>query len=351
MAGHDRLKVELDRLLDEARHSRAAKDALVLLFPKLGDVLGVPATRYGDVPGRAPRPRISKSEYAKSYFRLTPEQAAWSKSQTEDLLSAEPTAVFNSFERKLELTADSNKSKVRNIFLDLIGVAIGNSPDPRAWFVTIINKARVIVDGYPEQNTSLFDLSIDTQITMLLSEILKPAASSQRGEFVEYAIANVVDISFLCDVFRYFTGDRELEGSSGQIPDAFGENTEKLRESLVEKVREKATSGELYRQVRPEDCLWFWWGAGYGAEVLAHTDGAMNNPDILGCLLKIPVTKVLSTAGNYETVDRSAWSKIVDLNELERRARNITRESSGDLYDIAERFLKALQRGRKSVLD
>jgi hypothetical protein len=65
-------------------------------------------------------------------------------------------------------------------------------------------------------------------------------------------------------------------------------------------------------------------------------------------LLSVTVTLVRSSSGDYEHVNFSSWSKVVNLDELADRA-NKLRTSSPEEADQrrAERFLKALDAGRK----
>lgn len=90
--------------------------------------------------------------------------------------------------------------------------------------------------------------------------------------------------------------------------------------------------------------LWFWWGSGFGADVLEHTRSAMDVHNNLLSLLEIPISLVKSSAGNYERIDRKSWSKIVDLNELERRAKALVENPVSPAHPIADRFLHALAR-------
>ena len=59
------------------------------------------------------------------------------------------------------------------------------------------------------------------------------------------------------------------------------------------------------------------------------------------------VSLVRSTAGNYERVPNYV-GKIVDLDKLESLARDLAQHEVGtDERYLADRFLKALERGRQ----
>jgi hypothetical protein len=67
----------------------------------------------------------------------------------------------------------------------------------------------------------------------------------------------------------------------------------------------------------------------------------MDNPVGLRGLLDVTVKRIRSTAGDYDTVDRQT-SFIVDVAELERRARTLTEDSDDLGKHLAFKFLDAL---------
>ena len=349
MSGKEKIKAELTHLLQHAKHAAAAREALVVLFPKLGNILDLPTSEYVEDRGRAPKRRIAKSDFAKSYFQLSPDQTIWSKSQSDALALANPKMAFQAFQERFASTPANNRPKLRRVFIDLLSSIISQNPSSRQdWFMALIDNARVLLNEPPAKDVGLFDLSIDAQITMLLSDILKPLDLNDRGHIIGGAISHAVDISFLCDIFRLFVGDKEAAGNAGGKEDAFGENTDALRERLTARVRSVAESGALYSQVRPQDILWFWWGAGHGVEVREHTTRAMEDKSRLDSLLSICVSRVLSTEGSYDHVDQKSWSKIVNLDELKRIATAIVKNPDDFSYTTAQRFLTALSRYDKS---
>jgi hypothetical protein len=115
---------------------------------------------------------------------------------------------------------------------------------------------------------------------------------------------------------------------------------------VLDRVRDIAALGSIGSQALPENLIWFWWGSGFGAEVREYTAQASKTPAGLRLLLRLPINHVRSTAGNFERVDRRAWDKVVDLEEL-KHAALLLREGGSEDQAIAKRFLDALERSDK----
>ncbi len=342
MAKTEEIKKEVDFLLQGAKNRQAVTEALTFLFPKLGDILEV-STKH--LAYSSPRYRISSAEFARTYFNLTPDETVWGKSQTDAMVVGSPEDAFRNFSERLARTPSRDRAKLRRVFIDILSTIARQTDRPLDWFMMLVENARILLEQVPETKLGFFDLEIDLQITLLLIEFLKPLDQGEREAIISHAIIHANDISFLCRVFRTFVGDVEQDGASGRSSDAFGENTDTLRQTLVRKVVDDASSRRLYEQVRPQDILWFWWGSGYGSNVRQHTSEALDDPTALRSLLKIPISNVLSSAGNYEHVDRNSWSKIIDLEKLHLKAVKLSTDPSDPDHDASLRFLSAYDRG------
>ena len=124
-------------------------------------------------------------------------------------------------------------------------------------------------------------------------------------------------------------------------------STESIRELLLARVKELARTNQIWSQSQPNSILWFWWGSDREMEVNKFTNRAMDSEAGLRGLLRVTVSVVRSTDGDYEHVNASSWSKIVDLNKLAEHARTLKSGADGADQRLAERFLNALDRGRK----
>ncbi len=344
MAKSEEIDTEVDNLLIGAKDRKAVTEALTFLFPKLSKILNLPTGQYADSAESFRRRRISNAEYARAYFNLTPDDIVWGKSHADALAIAVPQRAFDDFRTRLLRTPPQDRAKLRRVFVDLLSSITEKTEHPLEWFMALVENARSLLELIPENNLGLFDLGMDSQITFLLIDILRPLDAAARGDIVSHAISHADDVSFICNVFRSFVGDVEEGGTKGQLKDALGKSTNILRDRLVRKVEEIAKSGQLYEHVRPEDILWFWWGSGHGNELRQHTTAALDNPTLLRSLLRISISTVVSSAGNYERVDRQSWSKIVDLKELHARAVRISTDPSHPDFEVSKRFLAAYAR-------
>ena len=132
--------------------------------------------------------------------------------------------------------------------------------------------------------------------------------------------------------------------STGRITAAsFGDQTDMILEQLLARVRDMASSGELWRQATPRDIILFWWGSTLGDEVRRFTSEATRTVDGLRSLLNVPVHPVYSSSGSYETV-APTWSEILDLEALTVGARKVLFEDRSDEHRrVAQRFLTAME--------
>lgn len=264
MAKKEKLKADIELLLRDAKDRQAALEALTFLFPKLGGILDVPTTQYAEAPGRSPRRSISRAEFARTYFSLTPDEVVWGKSQADALAVGEPKEAFDIYLSRVAEASLQDRAKLRRLFVDLLSSITRQTDRPVDWFMALLENARTLVEHVSNADLGFFDLEVGSQITFLLADILKPLDEATRSEIFSLAVRDATDISFLCSLFRSFAGDLEPEGARGFSKSAFGENTDTLRNLLVARVIEIADSLELYAQTKPEDILWFWWGAGHG---------------------------------------------------------------------------------------
>ncbi len=342
----DRLKGELQKLIADAKNPDALKDALAYLFPYIGSLLNSRSTTYASDQGFYSRRRISRPEYSRTYFNLTPDNTFWSRSETEELVASLPQTSLPAFEAKIREVSPHRKADVKRMFFEIIEVSAMQESHGYDWFAALVDNAGMFLKIEDSTAGSLFGLDSDHHITLLLADMLRKRDVESRCEIIQRAIVEVADISYLCSVFRYVAGDKELPTIQGSEPNAFGEDTDVIREKLISRVVDEAASGSLYTRISPGEILWFWRGAGYGEDVFANTTIAMGSRPSLLSLLRIPVSLVRSTAGNYEAVNRGSWSKIIDLDLLADKANVMATYAEGEEKYLAVRFLQALERDK-----
>ncbi|MBY5655694.1 hypothetical protein HFO32_25945 [Rhizobium leguminosarum] len=345
MSAREIAKQQLLSLLGHAKNQDAAKAALSLMFPTSKEMLGTGLLDTADKDGSR---RIGQRDFARIYFRLTPDTSIWSKTQARSLIDAEPTDAFQIFASKLDTATRDEKPKLRRLLLELLEEAMSRKEGGRSkWFIALLNNASLLLNDEGWQTAALFDLSIEDLIRTMLRQVLMASTQDERVELIKEAIANASDISLLCELMRSVSGDTEAEGMT-YTPDSLGEATQMLRDILLDRVRQMAEEGVLHDQAQPGDILWYWWGTGHGEEVREYTKRTMMKEVGLRFLLQVPISYVRSTAGNYEKIDRQSWNKILDIEELRSRALELHSSSSSEMdRNIADRFLEALERNDK----
>jgi len=106
---------------------------------------------------------------------------------------------------------------------------------------------------------------------------------------LKHAITTADDISLLCELMRYVTGDIVPDAAPCKT-DNLGEETAEVREMLLERIRSMAAAGVIHKQIQPRDIFWFWWGTGNGAEVRNCTAALMKIDEGLRVLLRLPIS-------------------------------------------------------------
>lgn len=344
---NDELKKDIEDLIRDAKNKQAALEALTFLFPKIGTVMNSSRRYYANSSDRAPPRQISNAQYARTYFNLTPDDTSWGKTQADALAHGGPEAAFEAFHTRAARIHPRERTKFRRVFLDLLSSITRQIEQPADWFMSLLLNAQMLLEFDTDTKASLFDLEINSQVTYLLIDILTPLDGDERADILSRAISHSTDVSLVCDVFRTLVGDAEQDGAKGQSREAFGDRTAALRDMLVRRVVEIAETLALYKQIRPQDILWFWWGSGDRSELRNHTLIALEDGFALRTFLNITVSTVYSSAGNYERVDRKSWSKIVDLELLECKAIEIIRTGRTEDIALARRFLTAYETGNK----
>ncbi len=169
----------------------------------------------------------------------------------------------------------------------------------------------------------------------------------RNSALIKSAIRSAPDLTVLTGVVRGIVGDSHPEGGRserGRL--SFGSERDNIRKGLVDRIRKLARSGKIWKQTRPAELLWFWWGTNKEDEVKVFTAEAMDTPLGLIGLLNSSISTVGSSSGNYERVSPTC-SKILDLEERRQRAAALARTGNDAEIKLAERFLVALKRGQE----
>lgn len=342
------LKPQVETVLAGAKHPVASRNLLALLFPKVEKALGAYISRSeDDEPARKRAHRISQSDFAQTYFGLVPDALSWGRQELEEILNLPPYKAMREVEQRINAIPETERASLRRQFLDALEGAFSDvRPFTAEWLRSLADCSPAYLKAGDRRRSLLYFTDNNQRLRRIILVALEPVTTEVRGQIYIEAVANASDVSILCDFFRGMVGDKNPAGAKNRNPHYFGPDTEGVRQRLVDHVKRLAASNSFWSQASPGDLLWFWWGSEEPG-LSEFTRKAINDEHGFRALLVIPVHRVYSTAGDYDVIN-PAWSKILDLNLLEEKARSAARSSAPE-RELAEKFLSALSRGKNDA--
>ena len=345
-----KLKAALDVLIKGAKNPEVASIGLGLLFPIARKALD---TFDGNSSAANSGHRLSRAEFTAAYFSLDPRRATWGRSEIEGLLQSQaPGVALEQLVNRTQNSAlpDMDRVRLRGQLLDALegAFATGNPQLSSEWVRAVLDVSPVFLRAQDTKPSDLFRTTNEERLRWVLVRPMRGLSPDKRAELVKSSIIDVADISLLCEVFRSVAGDRTADGVKPPFGDnPFGLETEDLRNMLVSRAQQIADKGAFWSQALPAIILWFWRNSGHEEQVKEFVRSAIQNRSVVGRILEIPISEVVSTAGNYFQVQNS-WSNIFDLNILDKIANELIQ--SGDEIDgpRAEQYLTARQNAREN---
>jgi len=341
---------KIESVLRTARNPTGARNIIALLFPKAEKVLKtyVPGDRMDRWEQKRSR-RISQAEFALTYFGLDPSPLVWSREEIDEIIKSDnPESVLINARRRIEFAQQIDRPRLRVMLLDALNGAFEESyPFSQAWLDALIASSPYFIVNSDEDHT-MFGTDNLERLRWALRSALDKMEVAKRSVMMLEAIEKAADLSLLCDFVRSYTSDWHPRAAGGDNNRSyFGEKDRELRTALLLRVRQVAAAGGLWSQANPSRILWFWWSCDNEEEVKRFTKSAMDELSSLRGMLIAPIGLVRSSNGNYESV-APYWSGVVDLDELALRAKALQESTANqDDYNLAERFLLALKRGKE----
>jgi hypothetical protein len=246
---------------------------------------------------------------------------------------------------------EQDKLRLRSQLLDALGEGF-EAKNPQLsidWFRAVLDVSPVFIRARDVKSVGfLYATSNEERMRWLLVRPMQVLSPEERGDLIRANINGLLDVSLLCTVFRFIAGDASKDGATPPYGhNALGDETDKLREQLVDHVREIAREGRFWTQALPGNILWFWHNSGHEQEVRDFTSLEIHNRAVMTNLLELPVSEVRSTAGNYEQVQMD-WDKIIDLEALDEVANMLESTGNDKERKVAQRYARARERGRES---
>jgi hypothetical protein len=344
----DEFKKRIEAELLHSKNEEAAKNALALLFPSVQRVIKTYVSSDSDVKFLKAGRRISQRDFAEAYFSLNPDTASWGRSEFERLIAEGPEVAFAALESRTRSSPIAHRARLRRLFLELLDAAFSTTLElTQAWLDQLIAQSPKLLLEKDPSAKSMFTFDNEDRLRWLITNAIERLSMSHRLDLLKGAIRRASDLTVLTDVVRGIVGDKNPEGARdrGDKSD-FGNDAEAIRALLLDRIRRLVPRGKIWSQSRPSQLLWFWWGSDLQAEVHTFTKRAMKTKRGLLGLLDAPIGVVNSSSeGLFERVNRSSWSKIVDIDELIARAKQLAKfGTSQSERDIATRFLNAVAR-------
>jgi hypothetical protein len=341
----------LENVLSRAKSREPAKNAVAQLFPRAEAGLRTYVPRDSGARGERKRQhRISEKDFALAYFRLDPQPATWSRSEIDLVLnSPDPFKALGDVQERVNGAREGERPRLRRLFLEALDGSFNvRRPLSLAWLRALLEFAPSFVAAVDESTVFLYTFDNADRLRWIIIHAFEGLLPENRAALMLAVIPETKDVSILCDVVRTIVRDQHAKGAGDERSSAgFDESTDAVRDVLLDRVRSLAQSNQIWAQSQPDRILWFWWGCDLEAEVREFTTRAMNTDEGIRGLLNATVTLVHSTEGNYEHVAVSSWSKIIDLDRLASYASAWRSRSNESDRGLAERFLKALEEGKK----
>ena len=346
---NNRLKNSAEEMLARAKHPEASGNLLSLLFPKLGQLLGTNLPFVKEEGGtRIRRHRISQREFARTYFALTPDAASWGRQELENILNMEPNKALQIVDDRVNKAPKEDQPILRRQFLDALEGALGaERVFTGEWLRSLVDFSLPYLRAGDLTPSLLYYTDNFQRFRTAIFAALNAQEPSSRAAVFAYAAEHARELSLLCSTFRTAVGDKNPSGVKTRSADFFGTRVEEIRTLLLDRVRRLAKAGLFWSQAFPADLLWFWYGSDFANEVRDFVARALDQAEGFRAMLTVTVHRVYSTSGDYDSVNPE-WSKIVDLELLETKARYVSRSDTGADLDrrLAEVFLLALENGR-----
>ena len=347
------LKVALDTIVKSAKNISASSVGLGLLFPKVRKILN---TFDGNLntTSAALSHRISAGEFAAAYFSLDPKEATWERSELDRfVLSETPGDALRQLVSKTQSLSlsESDKVRLRGQLLGVLeeGFASGKPLLSSEWIRAVLDVSPIFLRARDVKPSGfLYRTTNEERLRWLLVRPMRDMSPDERASLIRPNIADVLDISLLCDVVRSMVGDVTADGAKppyGQ--NALGSKTDELRERLVARVREIAADGKFWSQALPGNILWFWRNSDHQTDVKHFTSSSLADRNNIEKILVVPVSEVVSTAGNYFQV-QSTWNNVIDLDTLDTIADELIQSGTDEQKKAAERYLGARKNARES---
>ncbi len=180
---------------------------------------------------RVRRHRISVREFASDYFRLDPQPASWGRSELEQILSApSPLDALSSVEKRVGLSPESDRPRLRRLFLEALDGAFGSDrPFTSNWLAALVEVSPKYIEFKDDRSHDFFFVDNLSRLNRVLWKALEPSNSYERFGLLAKVAEGAKDLVLLSDFFRMRVGDVNPDGAKRERDEAyFGTRTSSI---------------------------------------------------------------------------------------------------------------------------
>jgi predicted KAP-like P-loop ATPase len=275
--------------------------------------------------------RICVAERFGFYFQLGIPEGAISEVEAEALAKefGEPKAFS---EKILELAKDN---RLRPMLVKILDRVDKLSEEQAK---VIISTLWELGDDVIGERTEAFDFDdVETQISRIAYHAIKHLPKEKHYEVLEYLLNNTKAFYHATRFVAMLIDQTKKQGSEPPLLTA--EEAQKLGGIVLKKVKDLADAGKLQKEKGLVFALYRWkeWE---GAEMVKeYIKKLVSTRDGLLAFLKGFVGRVLSTAGNYDRLDKKGIEPLYPIAEIEELVKGI---SDNELAKMDEKDKQAI---------
>lgn len=264
--------------------------------------------------------RICSSERFNFYFQLGIPYGEISESRIDEIIaSLADREVFKSFILQLK-----NEKNLRKVLTKLLRRRESLDKPKIKTALAVLWELEKQID---DTRQAVFDLDdIDTQVLRFAYHTLKQLPDTDRKPLLDELIRECQNIYYPVHLIAVLRQGIEKEVRRGETPILSDNELKELEKILVNKIKAAGTSGALKNEEHLILILYRWREWESAESVSAYIKELISTRAGLLIFLKAFVAKVLSTAGNYNNLNRKSIEGLYSISEIENLVNSITED-------------------------
>jgi len=203
-----------------------------------------------------------------------------------------------------------------------------------------------------DEREAVLDLDdVDTQVLRFAYHALKQLPAVNRKPLLADLIGGCANIYFPVHLIAVLRQGLEKEGQQGESPILTDGELKELEKILVEKIKSAAASGSLKDEKNLVLILYRWRAWESPEAVSAYIRGLIATREGLLIFLKSFISKVLSTAGNYNNLNRNSIAELHPITEIETLISAISDEELAKMAEQEKEAVNLFRNPRRDLFD